>query len=69
MPGYALKIPQIVYSDYFQEEEFGVGKFYIPFNVFACVFVCVCVCVYSFHLNTKFLGGVVKLFILKYCIE
>ena len=46
MSGYALKIPQIVYSDYFQEEEFGVGKFYIPFNVFACVFVCVCVCVF-----------------------
>ena len=36
---YVFRIPQIVNSDYFQEKEFGVRRFYIPFHA------CVCVCV------------------------
>ena len=54
---YVFKIPQIVNSDYFQEKEFGVRTFYIPFH--ACVCVCVCVCVFlSFK---HWIGGEVKM--------
>lgn len=38
---YMFRIPQIVNSDYFQEKEFGVRRFYIPFHarVYVCVFL------------------------------